>query len=42
MGVGGAWVGDKALVWEDNGFNFILGGTGMSAEDAVVIAESVR
>ena len=37
-----AWVGDRCLMWEAEGINFILGGTGLDLAEAIRIAQSLR
>jgi hypothetical protein len=45
VSVGGrtaAWVGKRALMWENSGINYILGGVGLSKDETVRIAESLE
>lgn len=37
-----AWVGDRCLMWEAHGINFILGGGNLSLEEATRIAQSLE
>jgi hypothetical protein len=37
-----AWVDDKMLVWEANGFNYVVGGLDLGLDEATRIAESMK
>ena len=37
-----AWVENRALMWEDDGMNFILGGPDLNREEALRIAVSLE
>jgi hypothetical protein len=41
-GLAGAWVGSRVLIWESQRMNYMLGGAGLSREDALRIAESLE
>ena len=36
-----AWVGERALMWEADGTNYVLGGIGLSIEEALRVANSL-
>jgi len=37
-----AWVGQRSLMWEEDGVNYILGGTDLRIEDAIRLAKALR
>lgn len=41
-GTPAVWVGGRSLMWEEDGVNYVLGGTDLSLDEATRLAESLR